>query len=126
MAANQSLEFFLGVRLIDWIGLVSWLGDAAGGRWRHVYPAYEAEAAASARRHAVLLVFHDSDACQLRPHLNGLGINLQHRRNLVRDSEFGNNNNVLMFEFDFSWRDVPEADDGMCILLKLQKLPPRG
>ena len=25
-------EFFLGVRLIDWIGLVSWLGDAAGGR----------------------------------------------------------------------------------------------
>ena len=30
-----------------------------------------------------------------------------------------------MFEFDFSWRDLPEADDDMCILLELQKLPPK-
>jgi len=30
MAANQSLEFFLGVRLIDWMGLVSWWGMLLG------------------------------------------------------------------------------------------------
>jgi len=30
-----------------------------------------------------------------------------------------------MFEFDLSRRDLPEADDDMCILLELQKLPPK-
>jgi hypothetical protein len=69
----------------------------------------------------VLLVFHDSDAClPASPHLDGLGNNLQHRPSLVRDSQFD------IFEFDFSWSRDAEADDDMCILLELQKLPPRG